>query len=48
MVSLARTIAGQWSEAEELQVQVMKTSKKVLGAEHPDTLPEISNLAATY
>ena len=29
---------GRWKEAEELEVQVMETRKRVLGKEHPDTL----------
>ena len=28
-------------------VQVMETSKRVLGAEHPDTLTSMANLAST-
>lgn len=39
---------GRWKEAEELQVQVMETRKKVLGEEHPDTLTSMHNLALTY
>jgi tetratricopeptide (TPR) repeat protein len=39
---------GRWEEAEELEVQVMETRKRVLGEEHPDTLLSISNLASTY
>ena len=39
---------GRWKEAEELQVQVMETTKRVLGVEHPDTLISITNLASTY
>ena len=35
---------GRWKEAEELQVQVMETSKRVLGEEHPSTLTTIANL----
>lgn len=34
-------------EAEELEVQVMDTRKTVLGAEHPDTLISMWNLAYT-
>jgi hypothetical protein len=33
---------------EELEVQVMETIKRVLGAEHPSTLTSMGNLAATY
>ena len=39
---------GQYNAAEELQVEVMDTRKRVLGDEHPDTLLSIANLAMTY
>jgi hypothetical protein len=39
---------GQYKAAEELQVEVMETSKRVLGDEHPNTLSSIANLASTY
>ncbi|KAF2726855.1 HET-domain-containing protein, partial [Polyplosphaeria fusca] len=39
---------GRWTEAEQLDVQVMETRKRVLGDEHPDTLTSIANLASTY
>jgi hypothetical protein len=39
---------GRWKEAEELDVQVMETSLKVLGHEHPQTLTRMDNLASTY
>src|SRR5437762_3512580 len=39
---------GELKEAEELGVQVMKTQKRVLGLEHPDTLLTMHNLASTY
>ena len=39
---------GRWAEAEELEVRVVETMKKVLGKEHPDTLVSIGNLASTY
>ncbi|KAK3361036.1 hypothetical protein B0T24DRAFT_671680 [Lasiosphaeria ovina] len=39
---------GRWKEAEKLFVQVMETSKTKLGADHPDTLTSIANLASTY
>ncbi|KAF1922859.1 uncharacterized protein M421DRAFT_338260 [Didymella exigua CBS 183.55] len=38
---------GRWKEAEELEVQVMETSSRVLGKEHPDTLTSMNNLAFT-
>jgi len=46
MNNLALTFAdqGRWKEAEELGVQVVETSKRVQGEEHPDTLTNISNL----
>ena len=40
--------AGRWKEAEELDVRVMETWKRVLGEGHPDTLSSIANLASTY
>jgi tetratricopeptide (TPR) repeat protein len=39
---------GRWKEAEELQVQVMRTRKRVLTDDHPNTLGSMNNLAATY
>jgi tetratricopeptide (TPR) repeat protein len=38
---------GRYKEAEELFVQVMQRTKRVLGDEHPDTRA-MNNLAATY
>jgi Tetratricopeptide repeat len=39
---------GRWKEAEELEVQVMETRKRVLGQEHPHTLMSMNNLALTW
>jgi tetratricopeptide (TPR) repeat protein len=39
---------GRYSEAEELQVQVIEIRKRVLGEEHPATLTSMHNLALTY
>ena len=39
---------GRWTEAEQLNVQVLETRKRVLGEEHPDTLTIMANLASTY
>jgi hypothetical protein len=39
---------GLWQDAERLFVQVMETRSRVLGAEHPDTLLSMGNLASTY
>jgi len=49
MANLASTFWNQerWKEAEELEVQVMETSLRVLGPEHPDTLTAMNNLAFT-
>jgi hypothetical protein len=49
MANLASTFwnQGRWKEADELEVQVMETKKKVLGLKHSDTLTSIANLAST-
>ena len=39
---------GRWNEVEELEDQVMDMRKKLLGAEHPDTLTSMADLASTY
>jgi len=39
---------GDWNNAEQLDSQVMDMRKKLLGAEHPDTLTSMANLAVTY
>ena len=53
MASLASTHRhqGRWGEAEEPEVEVMKTSlrvHRVLGQKHLDTLTYMANLASTY
>jgi hypothetical protein len=51
MVGLAyklRGRGGHWDMAEELEVQVMETSKKKLGVDHPSTLTSMANLACTW
>jgi hypothetical protein len=50
MVNLASTYRdqGRWQEAEELFVQVMETSLRVLGQEHPNTLTSMNNIAITW
>jgi len=40
--------AGYWKGAEQMEVPVMETSKRVLGEEHPDMLRGMGNLASTY
>ena len=39
---------GDFNNAEQLRVQVMNMRNKLLGAEHPDTLTSMANLASTY
>jgi Tetratricopeptide repeat len=39
---------GQWTEAEQMDMQVMETRKRVLGEEHLSTLTNIANLASTF
>jgi Flp pilus assembly protein TadD len=39
---------GRWGEAEKLYVQVIEIQKEKLGADHPDTLASMANLAVTY
>jgi hypothetical protein len=48
MLAIAYRLEGRWEEAEQLDVQVMETSKTKLGADHPDTLTSMANLASTY
>ena len=36
---------GRWEEAEELEVQVMETSSRVLGLQHSHMLTSMNNLA---
>ncbi|RFN43622.1 protein serac1 [Fusarium flagelliforme] len=39
---------GLWKDAESLFVQVMETFKTKLGADHPESLKAMGNLASTY
>ena len=39
---------GDFNNAEQLKIQVMEMRTKLLGAEHPDTLSSVGNLACTY
>ena len=50
MANLASTYSnqGRWKEAEELEVGVLETTKRVLGEEHPSTLTSMANLAFTW
>ena len=49
MSNLASTYRnqGRWNEAEQLEIQVIDMTKKLLGAEHPDTFMSVANLAGT-
>lgn len=42
------TESGRLKEAEELGVELMKTSKRLLGTEHPEMPTSTANLASTY
>ncbi|CAI7635713.1 unnamed protein product [Penicillium palitans] len=48
MLATVYWLEGQWEEAENLHMQVVKTRKKKLGEDHPSTLTSMANLAATY
>jgi tetratricopeptide (TPR) repeat protein len=50
VLKCARTLYsdGRYKEAEELQMQVMETRKRVLGNEDPSTLTSMANLASMY
>lgn len=39
---------GRWTEAEELQSELVEATQRLLGLEHPSTLTSIINLASTY
>ena len=39
---------GRWNEAEKFGIEFMNMRKKLLGADHPDTLISMGNLAYTY
>ena len=45
MANLASTYRnqGRWTEAEQIEVQVLETRKRVLGEEHPNTLSSMAN-----
>ncbi|KAF1935093.1 hypothetical protein EJ02DRAFT_362259, partial [Clathrospora elynae] len=47
-MGLAYGLGGRWEDAKKLEVQVMETFKTKLGADHPDTLTSMANLASTY
>lgn len=50
MINLASTYRsqGRWTEAEELELQVLEKEKRILGAEHPETLSSMHSLAYLY
>jgi tetratricopeptide (TPR) repeat protein len=47
-LALALDENGYWNEAEELRSVVLKSRRRIHGAEHPGTLKSMSNLASTY
>ena len=48
LAGLACVHAGRFGEAEPLLVRALETRERVLGAEHPDTLTSVNNLAWLY
>ncbi|KAJ5538671.1 hypothetical protein N7494_008150 [Penicillium frequentans] len=48
MLARAYSLEGRWGEAEQLEVQVLETSKTIFGESHPNTLMSMANLASTY
>jgi hypothetical protein len=48
MGGLTYKLGWRWDDAEKVEVQVMETRKKNLGADHPNTLTSIAILASTY
>jgi hypothetical protein len=46
-VAMCLYAGGRFNEAEIPFAEALETSKMVLGAEHPDTLISINNLAST-
>jgi hypothetical protein len=48
MVADAYSLGGRWDDAEKLELQVVETRKRKLGADHPDTLTSMGNLALIY
>lgn len=40
--------AGRWHDAEELRTRILEKRKSVLGADHPNTLINMGNLALVY
>ena len=47
-LAIAYSDQGKFTEAEKLQVELMSVDKRVLGADHPDTLAGLGNLGTTY
>jgi tetratricopeptide (TPR) repeat protein len=48
LAGLACLHAGRYGEAEPLLVRALEARERVLGAEHPDTLTSVNNLAVLY
>ncbi|KFA54494.1 hypothetical protein S40293_09980 [Stachybotrys chartarum IBT 40293] len=47
MLSRIYNFQGRWTEAEQLEVEVMDIRKAKLGPDNPDTLTSMANLAST-
>ena len=41
-------LEGRYDEAESMYQETLETRRRTLGAEHPDTLTSLNNLAASY
>jgi hypothetical protein len=48
MVGLVYSLGGRWEEAAKIREQAMEASKTKLGADHPDTLTSMANLALIW
>ena len=48
IISLVYRDEGRWKETEELCIQVLETSKRVLAHDHPNVLESMSALASTF
>jgi hypothetical protein len=48
MVADAYLLGGRWDKAEKLRRRVIEMRKTKLGADHPDTLTSMANLAVPW
>lgn len=47
IVNLIYESGGRWEEAEQLELEVVETRKRLLSEEYPSTLNSMNNLALT-